>query len=265
MHVYIYDDFVNGKRYDAIRDKIETRITDLGLSGKIIRLGIMKDTFGAVRQEIKRGVKTIIAVGDNKIVNQTLNSILYSEKNNANLNIPLGIIPVGEKNNDIAHALGINSIDEACDIIAARRIKKLDVGLITSKKSENDKKEKYFLSQIKIPSKKTVIEIDKNFSIENQKKGFFYITNLPTEENILNKQSNPQDGVLELLTITAKEKKLLKNQSFNTESLFPFKNITVNSDYKELIINEDFKTTIPFDVSIVKNKINIIVGKDRNF
>ncbi len=264
MHVYIYDDFVNGKKHDATRDKLETRITDLGLSGKIIRLGIMKDTFSAVKQEIQRGAKTIIAVGNNKIVNQTLNSILHSEKNNANLNIPLGIIPVGEKNNEIAHSLGINSIEEACDVISARRIKSLDVGKIISGQ-EGAQKEKYFLSQIKIPSKKTIIEIDKNFSIENLKKGFFSIINLPTEENTFDSKSSPQDGILELLIATSKEKRLLKNKSFNIESIFPFKNITVNSDSQELEINNEYKIKTPFGVSVLKNKINIIVGKGRRF
>jgi hypothetical protein len=41
MHIYIYDSFVNQKKYDSTTAKIETRITDLGLNGKIVRLGII--------------------------------------------------------------------------------------------------------------------------------------------------------------------------------------------------------------------------------
>ncbi len=265
MHIYIYDDFVSDKKHDSIRNKLETRITDLGLSGKIIRLGLMKDTFSAVKQEISRGAKTIVAVGNNKIVNQTLNSIIYSEKNNANLNIPLGIIPVDEKNNDIAFSLGIDSIEEACNIISARRIKTLDVGVITPKTESGLQKEQYFLSEIKISNNKTTIEVDKKFSVENKKDGFFNIINLLLKNNNFNIKSNPQDGILELLVLVSENKKIFKkNKYLEKESVFPFKKITVNSDFKEITINNK-KISTPFEISVLKKRINLIVGKNRNF
>jgi len=42
MHVYVYDSFLNQKKYDRILARLETRITDLGLNGKISILLIMK-------------------------------------------------------------------------------------------------------------------------------------------------------------------------------------------------------------------------------
>ena len=38
MHVYIYDSFLNHKKFEKIIARIETRVTDLGLNGKINRL-----------------------------------------------------------------------------------------------------------------------------------------------------------------------------------------------------------------------------------
>ncbi|MCK4553680.1 hypothetical protein KAU19_01815, partial [Candidatus Parcubacteria bacterium] len=64
MHIYIYDSYVNQKKYDKVLARIETRITDLGLNGKISRLGLMKNIPDLVYNELKRGVKTIIAVGN---------------------------------------------------------------------------------------------------------------------------------------------------------------------------------------------------------
>ncbi len=36
MHVYVYDSFLNQKKYDRILARLETRITDLGLNGKYL-------------------------------------------------------------------------------------------------------------------------------------------------------------------------------------------------------------------------------------
>ena len=106
MHVYIYDDYVNEKKYNNSLAHIETRITDLGLNGKIIRLGVMKNALEAITNEIKRGAKTIIAVGNDKTINKIINAIInYEISNQIENNTPLGIIPVGEKNNLIANVL----------------------------------------------------------------------------------------------------------------------------------------------------------------
>ena len=100
MHIYIYDSFVNQKKYDKILARIETRITDLELNGKISRLGVMKNIPDIVSNELKRGAKTIIAVGNDKTINQVINSLAGSQ-------VPLGIIPIGRENNQISFALGI--------------------------------------------------------------------------------------------------------------------------------------------------------------
>ena len=129
MHIYIYDDYVNTKKYDTILAKMETRITDLGLNGKIIRLGIMKNIFDAVENELKNEAKTIVAVGNNKTVNKIINAMINAEiKSDLEIKAPLGVIPLGEKNNSIAKALGIETPEDGCDILSARMIEKLDLG-----------------------------------------------------------------------------------------------------------------------------------------
>src|SRR5680860_1199287 len=131
MHVYIYDDYVSTKKYDTTLAHIETRITDLGLNGKIIRLDVMKNVAEAVASEIKRGAKTIVAVGNDKTINKIINSItLFAIRNQTEVDIPLGLITVGDKGNSIAPALGIESGEKGCDSLSARRIAKLDLGLV---------------------------------------------------------------------------------------------------------------------------------------
>ena len=52
---------------------------DLGLNGKIIRLGGIKKIKGTIQNEIKLGAKTIIAVGNNQTVNKIIGSIIDTE------------------------------------------------------------------------------------------------------------------------------------------------------------------------------------------
>ncbi len=99
MHVYIYDDYVSQKKYEQQLIRVETRITDLGLSGKIIRLGMLKNIREAIQDELRRGVKTIIAVGDNKICNTVINAMLGIEHTHpAQKQTPMAVIPIGKKN-----------------------------------------------------------------------------------------------------------------------------------------------------------------------
>ena len=129
MHVYVYDDYINKKKHENVLANIETRITDLGLNGKIIRLGVMKNVATAIEGEIKRGAKTIVAVGSDKTVSKIINAMIGAKSSDpTGGNIPLGIIPIDQKDNAIAQSLGIKSPDEACDTLSARRIEKLDVG-----------------------------------------------------------------------------------------------------------------------------------------
>src|SRR3990167_10611015 len=89
MNIFLYDSFLNHKKYGRLLSQIETRITDLGLNGKIFKLGLMRMLDDTIKNELKRGAKTIIVLGHNKIINQAVNAL----SGNA---APLGIIPIGE-------------------------------------------------------------------------------------------------------------------------------------------------------------------------
>ena len=160
MHVYIYDDYLNKNKYSRAINHLEIRLTDLGLNGKIIRLDNIKNIKNAIASEIRIGAKTIVAVGNNQTVNKIIGAIIdsdaYSEFQQKTL---LGIIPVGD-DNSIASSFGIKNADEACNILLARRIEKIDIGSAG---------ENYFLNQSTIESSGTILEID-NYSLEPQEK-----------------------------------------------------------------------------------------------
>lgn len=259
MHVYIYDLYVNKKKFNNTITRIETRITDLGLNGKIIRLGVMSSLYDSIENELAKGAKTIIAVGNNSLLNQVINSMARLTSLSAvNKNIPIGFIPVGKDDNEIADHLGISLNEKACDILSARRVQKLDLGLINNY---------YFLTQATITTEGTTVEIDKNYSIEILEKGEVGIVNLPINvempENI---KSNAKDGVLELFIKTRNTKKFLPISTGKpNQSVFSFQKLKIINSKHPVIIDNSVKIPTPVNISIAKEKINLIVGKHRSF
>ena len=249
MNIFVYDSFLNQKKYDRLLARIETRITDLGLNGKISRLSPTRNIQETISNELRRGAKTIIAVGNNKIVNQIINSLAGSQ-------VPLGIIPIGEDNNDIAKSLGIESVEAACDILSARLLVKLDLGLVN---------QTYFLSNVSINNQGTVIDMNKNYTIESAEKGLIYIFNLIGEQIKLPPKVKfiPDDGLLELVVNTYGNKNFFTRQDH--QSIFKIKKITIHNLKHQLILDGSIPLAAPAEITIAKKHLNVIVGKDRSF
>ncbi|MFA5155739.1 MAG: diacylglycerol kinase family protein [Patescibacteria group bacterium] len=244
MHVYIYDDYLNKGKYQKSLNRLEIRLTDLGLNGKIIRLGGIKNIKSAIQNEIRLGAKTIIAVGNNQTVNKIIGAIidadLYGDFQKKTL---LGIIPIGE-DNSIAASFGIKDAAEACNILLARRIEKIDLGLVGNH---------YFLNQAVIQSRGTVLEID-GYALESGEKGEVRIINLLSEREPSIK-SNPHDGRLDVYIKTKKK---------DITCLATTRLKVANPDCR-LLIDGVMEVDTPADVGIMKDRVNIIVGKDRLF
>lgn len=257
MHIYIYDNPLSQKKYDKILAKIETKITDLGLNGRIIRLGPMNSVFNAVENEIKKGAKTIVSVGSDNLFSQVLNSVaMLKAKNIYNNNLPMGIIPIGKENNDIAHCLGINSEEEACNILSARRIQQLDIGQANYN---------YFLGQAIISTKNTVMVIDDEYTLESNDEGEIRVINLPIKnKDVPESDVNAVDNQLQLLILSHNNKKIISRKK-NKYNLFRFKKLVILNKNEPVIIDGSFKITTPVEIKIAKEKINLIVGRNRKF
>jgi hypothetical protein len=249
MNIFIYDNFLSEKKYTNTLSKIETRITDLGLNGKIIRLNLLKNITGSVNNEIKRGAKTLIAVGNNHTLNKILNAVCLSNHPDA-LKIPIFIIPIGRENNEISENLGISNYLNACEILSSRRIEKLN-----TVKANNY----YFLSEARINNIGTKIEIDSNYSIELIEKGNIIINNLnlnPKEapENTI---CLPNDDKIELFIKSKKEKRV--------KSVFSFNTVIIDNKNKNLVLDNSEEIKTPVKIELSDKKIKLIVGKSRVF
>ena len=244
MHVYIYDDYLNKGKYNRKINRLEIRLTDLGLNGKIIRLGAIKNIKGAIQNEIKNGAKTIIAVGNNQTVNKIIGSIIdtdvYGDFQKKTL---LGIVPIGE-DNSIATSFGIKNADEACNILLARRIEKIDLGLANNF---------YFLNNASISGQRTVINMSE-YTIETTSKGEIDIINLLSESNS-HRFANPHDGKLDVY---------IKTRG-GDGTHFTANNFVINNPNGELLVDGVVAVKTPVKISVARDKVNVIVGKDRSF
>ncbi len=259
MHVYIYDTFISDKKYSSEAAKIETRITDLGLNGKIIRLGTVSSVYNAVENEVKKGAKTIVAVGDNRILSQTINAMArINASESIGSAIPLGFIPVGKKDNFLAEFLGTGMTEVACDVLSQRRIETLDLG------QANDN---YFLFTAAVSTEATTVEIDENYTIEIKEAGEIDVVNLPVGISLPPEaKTSPADGVLELIIKTKQGKRLLPMRgSGESSSVFSFNRLRISNQHHPVLIDGAQELKCPVDIRLAPVKINLIVGKDRKF
>jgi len=257
MYLYLYDSFLNNTKFNNKLARIETRLTDLGIGGKISRLSPLKNLKELVDDEVKAGVKTIVAVGNDKTLAEVINVT-------AERKVILGYIPVGE-DNPIAKILGIPEEDKACDVISARKIEKIDLGKINGN---------YFLGNIKIVNGPVTLECEKKYQVEvSSEQCQINLCNLRPAflgaSNFSNAYFNPQDGLLEaLVQITNPGKKVftLFSKQETKDSIFPFKKLAVKSAKSVTVVADDQRVLkTPVNIEIAPKKIKVIVGKDRMF
>lgn len=260
MHIYIYDSFLAQKKYESTLAKIETRITDLGLNGKIIRLGLLQSLGDSIKDEIKKGAKTIVAVGDNDLLHQCVNAVMsfYSESNIVSA-VPISMIPVENTNASFANLLGMPLGIDACNNLSARRIIEVDVAKI------NDK---YFLGEAVINTSGTTLNVNNDYSIEITEAGEIAVVNMPLSFDIpADYQSSAQDSRLEFFIRTKKKSKLLSiGNKDNKPSMFGFDELIIsNSQDSKILLDTVVKTSTPATIRVSKKKLNLIVGKGRGF
>jgi diacylglycerol kinase family enzyme len=245
-NVYIYEHTLASKRYQKTLERLETRLTDLGLSGKIYRLAPMTRVEQIVRDEIRKKSKTIVAVGSDLLVSRVASLMAQSD-------IPLAIIPIGE-NSICATSLGIDS-ENACRILAARRIVTLDLGKTNTGS--------IFLSQISVTASNPVILIDKEITARTEGSTNIQVVNvLPDEFGYRGPVASPEDGRLNAYILKTQSgflKKDISQSSFVCQCLE-----FVSGPYKA-ILDGGLETAGIKEITVLPKALSVIVGKERKF
>jgi hypothetical protein len=233
MYAYIYDDYLNQPKFGKLLYQIEKRLTDLNLNGKIIRLGPSKSIKSAIDDEIRLGTKTIIAVGNDKTVSQTINHILNNRSDERH-QVTLGIIPIDPKESKIAVSLGIKSVDTACETLLARRLNTFPLTQIN---------QDFFVFKAALSATAAILEIDRSYIIQNIKPALIEIT---SQEN--NKGS---------------QKLILHIYDKNGGSNLAFNELLIVNKDTAIITDDSLVLQSPARIKPTAEKIRIIIGKDR--
>lgn len=251
--MYLYDNLVRQSRYASVLKAIEIQLTDLGLSGKVLRLTNYNDSRSIIEYELKRGAKTIVLVGDDT----TLGNVISGA---ADIPCTFGYLPVGGQT-EIADILGIPVGPEACVTLSRRRREYLDVAEVNNR---------YFIGQLHVPPVKVQVVYDDRFKITAGDLVEIYVCNIkPFKPRKLLVEAthpvNPQDGRLEAF-LQPLTKKRWWGYTTEEASIFPFvemkvvgqKSFTVEADGR---ISKETRLVI----RMADCKVDMIVGKRRKF
>ena len=131
MYYYVINPAAGKGAINQIQDKLRYRLRELGIEGEFAKTTGPSDATKMAKIAIDKGYSTIVAVGGDGTVNEVVNGITKE-------NVAIGIIPIGTSNL-LAQRFGITSWQQACEVLAARRIS--NYGLIAAGN-------KYFLSTL---------------------------------------------------------------------------------------------------------------------
>ncbi len=255
MYFYLYDAYLNHQKYEGTLAKIENRLIDLGINGKVERLSLLKSVVELVTEGIKTGALTVVAVGNDDTFKKVLNVL-------AKYHIAMGFIPIGTTSH-MARVLGIPPEEKACDVLSARLTEKIDLGKVNNH---------YFFSAVEIPAKQMVsIEFDGKFHVTPLHfRDTITVSNmgpiLGRSEASSQNVRNPKDGLLEVTFQPLKggvftQKKMLK------PSVFLGKKLNVTGGEQKITMVADGKTVLqgPATIEILPKRLKLIVGKNRLF
>lgn len=248
MYYYVYDEFVQDPKFERELSLMETRLTDLGIAGKIARLALFRDPRELIRDEIRKGIKTIIAVGNDATLKTVIDASIDKD-------VVVGIIPFGKEKNEMANMLGIPFGVQACDVLSARIVEELDLGSVNGNR---------FLHSAMLEGGVDLqIECDGKFIIKSFRRCWVEIRNLASQRDDVG-QANPVDGKLEVV-IRVPERKFFGKKK-NTTSIIPVERLQIISkEVISMVIDGEKSEGMNFECLVLPKQIRIITGKGRNF
>lgn len=253
MYLYLYDNFLREKKYEATIRSVENRLTDFGIAGKIMRLSSFTNAKSIIDDEMARGVTTVVIVGNDETFGHVLSRAAACQ-------VTFGFLPIGP-DNTIAQVLGLPLGEDACEVLSRRRKVSLDVGWVNNR---------YFISKLHIAPSQIAVAYDEKFVVKPRNgKMELVVCNLQPFVWKRRQQKDivvhPQDGKLEAF-LRPLEKKNLFSEIYEEPSIFPFEEMIVASK-TPFLVEADGKQTkeTQLKIKLAKKRIEMIVGRTRKF
>lgn len=258
MYTYVYDSFVTEKRNERALARIETRLTDLGISGRIERLTMFKNVREIAADAAARGCETIVAVGNDETVGRLIDAV-------GNHDMAFGVIPVGDGPHAIADLLGVHEGFEACNILSRRVIQTVDLGRI------NDH---YFLSSVHIPRTRAAVSCNGQYEVIPTEDNEIQICNLAPlalAEGGTMTVSSPRDGFLDTVFRPAPSRGLFSRffrakEEASKPTVVPVRFLHVKHASPVTVIRDGQRlSSSSLRIEILPKRLKVVTGKDRKF
>lgn len=258
MYAYVYDSFVTDKRHERVLSRVETRLTDLGISGRIERLTMFKNIGEIVADAAEQGCETIVAVGNDETIGRLIDAV-------GSHDMAFGVIPVGDGPHHIAGLLGVEEGVEACNILSRRVLHTVDLGRINGH---------YFLSSVRIPRTRAAISCNGQYSVIPTEDNEVQVCNLAPmtlsaegEATI----SSPRDGFLETVFQPSPRRGFFsglfrKAEAPAAPTIVPVRKLSVRHTQPVTVIRDGQRlSSSVLDIEILPNRLKVITGKTRKF
>lgn len=253
MYLYLVDQHLHPGKTATTLARIESRLIELGINGKMEKLSVLKSAKELVQDQVREGMKTVVAIGTDALLRQMIAVA-------APLNLVVGFIPLGAPIH-LAKVFGIPEGGDACDVLSARMIKKIDMGKVNHH---------YFFSSLELEHPAVRMTFDGKYHINIQSDeprisvcNFGNIFHGAFSREDL---SNPCDGYLETV-IRSPQRRSFFGSGTGRDSVFPVRKLMIHAQREavKLIADHEQVISTPATVEIVPQKLKMIVGKSRWF
>lgn len=243
MYCYVYDDFLQDRRYERDLSLIETRLTDLGIAGKIARLALFRDAHELIRDEIRNGATTIVAVGNDRTLRKALDAV-------SDTKTIVALLPVGPQG-VLAGLLGMPLGVASCDVLSARIVEELDCGEVNGRR---------FVQAVR-GEESVFTARTKEYVLTPLKKASVEVRNL-AEPDDAGTQS-PVDARLSLIVRSSKFALLGKRQHV---TIIPFREMMVSFEkMTEILVDGEPLQGKEFAFRVIPKALRVVTGRTRKF
>ncbi|MFA6018417.1 MAG: diacylglycerol kinase family protein [Patescibacteria group bacterium] len=244
MYCYVYDEALQDRRFERELAQIETRLTDLGIAGKIARLALFRDPNELIRDEIRSGVTTVVAVGNDTTLRRVLDAI-------GDRKTVVALLPIGPQG-AMTELLGMPVGVAACDVLSARIIEELDLGEVNGKR---------FLQSVHIDHGDFVVHHGKAYTMTPQRKATVEVRNFASPDDA--GMQSPVDGRLSFII------RLPRFSLFNKKvdiGIVPFSEMEImyETNVTALVDGERLDGK-QFVFRVIPRALRLVTGKSRKF
>lgn len=244
MYCYVYDEALQDRRFERELAQIETRLTDLGIAGKIARLALFRDANELIRDEIRGGVTTVVAVGNDLTLRRVLDAV-------GDRKTVVALLPIGPQG-AMTGLLGMPNGVAACDVLSARIIESLDVGEVNGKR---------FLQSVQIEERTDFVVDHGAYTMAPQRKASVEVRNFAAPDDA--GMQSPVDERLSLILRLPKFSLFSKKVSVG---VVPFQELRISYETNvTALVDGERLNGKDFVFRVIPNALRLVTGKTRKF